>query len=66
MKKFYVICLIVLVIIVGVFKLVSVKDEGYEDVYLEENSVLDTDVIKVEEEKIKIHVVGEVMNPRNL
>lgn len=66
MKKFYVICLVVLVIIVGVFKLVSVKDEGYEGVYLEDNSVLETDVIEVEEEKIKIHVVGEVMSPRNL
>ena len=42
MKKFYVIGMVCLVIAVGIFKLVSVKENGFEDeyegVYLEENA----------------------------
>lgn len=65
MKKFYVIGMVGLVIIVGFLKIVSVKDEGYEDIYLEENTLV-SEVLEVEEEKIKIHIIGEVVSPRNL
>ena len=53
----------------GIFKLVSVKENGFEDeyegVYLEENAS-EIEEISVEVEKIKIHIIGEVVNPRNL
>ncbi len=69
MKKFYVIGMVCLVIAVGIFKLVSVKENGFEDeyegVYLEENAS-EIEEISVEVEKIKIHIIGEVVNPRNL
>lgn len=69
MRKFYVIGLVILVIIVGVFKVVSVKENGfeaeYDGVYLEEN-VLASEEIEVEVEKIKIHIIGEVASPRDL
>lgn len=69
MRKFYVIGLVILVIIVGVFKVVSVKENGfeaeYDGVYLEEN-VLVSEENEVEVEKIKIHIIGEVASPRDL
>lgn len=69
MKKFYVIGVVCLVIVVGIFKLVSVKNDEYgneyEGVYLEENVVV-SEELEEEVAKIKIHIIGEVISPRNL
>lgn len=66
MKKIYVVGIVFLVVIVGIFYVVdnfvdSTKEE-YADIYVEENS-LDENEVQVDVEKIKIHIIGEVASP---
>lgn len=65
MKKFYILGIVFVVFIVGFFYFVNGNEETYEEVYAEGNSS-EVEEVSVEVEKIKIHVVGEVISPRNL
>ncbi len=65
MKKFYIVGILVLIAIVCVFNFVGGKEEKFEEVYMEENS-LGEQTIQPVVDKIKIHIVGEVESPRNL
>lgn len=62
MKKIYVIGIVCLVIVLGIFYYMNGTKEEYEDIYLEENT-LSAQEEEPEVEKIKIHIIGEVVNP---
>ena len=63
MKKNYIIIIVILIILLGIYYLIN-KDnsEVYENIYLSEN-VIEMESESEEISTIKIHVVGEVVNP---
>lgn len=63
MNKFYIIIIVIFIFLIGCYYLISKNDtKEYENIYLEDNVVIENQVGE-EISKIKIHIIGEVINP---